>query len=642
MLDSDPSDGSEPRALCGRWGLALVLTLAIVVRLTGLLWGGIYFDEAFGRGAKILSGQFMPDQFWYPPLLDYLNAVAYAALYGLGRVLGVWSDTAAFRNQYFENRTPFILTARLVTALLGALAAPLAVLIAREGRLPWRAALLVGVMMAVMPAGVIQSHVVKSDIGMTTALLFAIWAFGHKLAHPDSRWADLHFGFASALAVSFKHTALFLLAGLWLGMFVSMAVAPGRTVVTAMASLVRAGLSAAIAWVPMNFGLLLDMHSFLYFQGMQQKIAQHPSSVRTFLRFVLPELAGTFSGATLSALVAGVAAPLVRRDRVTFWVWLATALGLGVVASIIGSRVHANLILPFASQFYLLGSLTAVNLLVRPGAMRAVGAMATALILGQAMIGSCVFLRQALSPSNFWYARQALERIAVRGQTRIMASFPGIRLGLPRSAAVEREENRREIRLAAKYGITLPPLPAERIGERSGGTAGYHIRGYCWNGGLENIAEDEFSEIKPFIWSLQHDEWELQGWLDQGYSVFVVENEPWALTTVPEFVRRFFEDVRRRGRLVAYVPNRRPLLWEPTIRIYQIDPVATDPNGHHEQPGGNVGSALGPQPAKAAGRKDNPWHAQDGVRLLSQCVSTAPCPQLRVEVTGGAAGPLSD
>ena len=89
----------------------------------------------------------------------------------------------------------------------------------------------------------------------------------------------------------------------------------------------RALASAAVAWVPMNIGVLLDMQTFLYFQKMQQKIAQHPSSLRTFLLYVVPALAGTFVGATVPGLMAGVVAPLVRRDRLTLWIWFAAASG---------------------------------------------------------------------------------------------------------------------------------------------------------------------------------------------------------------------------------------------------------------------------------------------------------------------------
>ena len=247
-----------------------------------------------------------------------------------------------------------------------------------------------------------------------------------------------------------------------------------------------------------------------------------------------------------------------------------------------GTRVPDNLILPFASQFYLLGSLTAVTLLARPGVGRAAGVVATALILGQATIGSCVFLRQTLLPSNFWSAAQVLKRIAVPDHTRIMTNFPS-RLGLPLNLEVQREEYRRHVRLAAKYGVTIPPMPPERIGERAGATVGYHVRSYCSVGGLENVPEDQFGEVKPFWWPMQKDEWELQGWLDQGYTLFVVEDEPWLPGTGPEMVRRFFDEVRQRGQLVADLPNRRPLLWEPRIRIYQIDSAASGRDGHGNQ-----------------------------------------------------------
>lgn len=574
--DSRSVDGAEPRPVWWGRGLASVFALAMLVRVTGLYWGGVYYDEAFGRGAKVLSGHIVPDQLWYPPLLDYLNAVAYAVLYGVGRLLGIWLNTTAFRSQYFDNRTPFILTARLVTGTLGAFAAPLATLIARQVRLSWRAALLVGVMMAVLPIGVIQSHVVKSETGMTTALLLTVWALGHKLADPDSRRADLLFGFASALALSFKHSAVFVLAGLWLALAVSLSLIPGRPVARVGGSLARAGLSAVFAWIPMNIGLLLDLKTFLYFQTMQQKLAQRPSSLKTFMQSVLPALASTHFGATLPVLVAGIAAPLVRRDRLTLWIWSTTMLGLAVLASIVGDRVPANFVLPFASLLCLLGGLTAATLLSRPGLWRGAGLVATVLILGQEAIGTNTFLRQTLLPSSYVAAAQAIEKLAVPNQTRIMTNVP-TKLGLPLTREVLREEYQRQVRLATKYGVKLPPTAPERIGEQPGTGVGYHIHAYSTAGGLEDVPEEQFSEVKAFWWPLQKEEWELQYWLDRSYTLFVVENEPGVINSGPEPCQRFFQDMKRRGRLVADLPNHRPLLWEPSIRIYQVDPTKKGP-----------------------------------------------------------------
>jgi hypothetical protein len=336
----------------------------------------------------------------------------------------------------------------------------------------------------------------------------------------------------------------------------------------------------------------------LYHQAMLQKIWQRPAGVGALLRLMLPALASTYAGATLPGLVAGLAAPLLRRDRLTFWIWSATLLGFGVVASIAGANVTANLILPYASLFLLLGSLTAVGLLVRPGVARVAGVVTTALILGQATLGSCVFLRQTLSPSVYWYAAQVLERIAVPEETRIMAGFPA-QLGLPLNAEVQREESKRHERLAAKYGVTLPPTAPERNGSRSVVTKGYHIRSYCFSHYFDDLSEDQFGQVRPFLWPLQQDEWELQDWLDQGYTVFVVGNEPSLLRSPQESIRRFFDEVRQRGRLVADLPNnQRSLLWEPEIRIYQIDSAASGRKRHSQQSEGNTGPVPKGQASK--------------------------------------------
>jgi hypothetical protein len=186
----------------------------------------------------------------------------------------------------------------------------------------------------------------------------------------------------------------------------------------------------------------------------------------------------------------------------------------------------------------------------------------------------------------------------VPDQTRIMAGFPA-RLGLPLNAEVQREEFRRHERLAAKYGVTLPPTAPERNGNRSVATKGYHIRSYCFTHYFDELPDEEFGQVRPFLWPLQWDEWKLQDWLDQGYTVFVVENEAGVLRSPHEPIRRFFEGVRQRGRLVADLPNNhRSLLWEPQIRIYQFDSAASGRIRHSQQSEGGAGPVTEGQASK--------------------------------------------
>lgn len=49
----------------------LLFLAALLIRLSGILWGGVNPDEAFGAAVKVLAGQIVPDTHYYPPLLYY-------------------------------------------------------------------------------------------------------------------------------------------------------------------------------------------------------------------------------------------------------------------------------------------------------------------------------------------------------------------------------------------------------------------------------------------------------------------------------------------------------------------------------------------------------------------------------------------
>ncbi len=61
-----------------------LFALALLLRVIGANWHGTHFDEDIGGPARLLSGDFYPRTFYYPPLLTYLVAIAYVPLYGWG------------------------------------------------------------------------------------------------------------------------------------------------------------------------------------------------------------------------------------------------------------------------------------------------------------------------------------------------------------------------------------------------------------------------------------------------------------------------------------------------------------------------------------------------------------------------------
>ena len=83
-----------------RHQLFLLFLLALAIRCVGLLWGGTHSDENPGAAARVLTGQLIPNQHYYPPLLNYIVAFGYAVMYVLGLGVGVWHSTAEFRDQF--------------------------------------------------------------------------------------------------------------------------------------------------------------------------------------------------------------------------------------------------------------------------------------------------------------------------------------------------------------------------------------------------------------------------------------------------------------------------------------------------------------------------------------------------------------
>jgi hypothetical protein len=73
--------------------------LALVIRCCALLWGGVHDDENMSYPARVLSGQLTFKYHPYPPLFHYLHAVAFGAMYAVGRLLGVWSSVDALKAQ---------------------------------------------------------------------------------------------------------------------------------------------------------------------------------------------------------------------------------------------------------------------------------------------------------------------------------------------------------------------------------------------------------------------------------------------------------------------------------------------------------------------------------------------------------------
>jgi hypothetical protein len=553
--------------------LTLLFLFALVPRITGLLWGSTSGDENLSDSAKVLAGQLVPGQHFYPPLLNYVNAVAFVALFGIGRLTGVWGSIAAFRQQWFVNPTPFIFTARLVTAALGAASAPLAAMVAHRCRLPRWPCLLVGLLTALLPVDVWLSHISKCDIGMASALLLLAWTCLRKLDQPASLTADALVGGSAALALSFKHSAIFVVAPLVLGTLVSL-LASGRTPWwSTLRGMILALGVCVLAWMPMNIGILIDFRNFLEYQKVQALMSQRPSSLSTAFQAAIPALGLSQNGATMPAFVAWLLTPLVRRDRRTLLIWASTAIGFAVVTSMIGTRVPWGLVLPYSLLVLVVGSITAVSL-VLDDRLRVVGWSAVVLILGWSAAGTFEVTRQALAPSMSPRLAKVLSRIAEPGTTKILASSPD-KMGLPIDPRAATEEWERHERLARKYKVEFPPRAAERIQrQRQPQPGDYFIRAMpAVYGGLEAYDERQVKVVKPFAWPFQTEEYDLKYWLDRGFSIFVLADEASYIHGEVEPIRRLFGAIKDKCTLVEVLPAQRPLFEESEYRVYSSKPL---------------------------------------------------------------------
>jgi hypothetical protein len=75
---------------------------------------------------------------------------------------------------------------------------------------------------------------------------------------------------------------------------------------------------------------------------------------------------------------------------------------------------------------------------------------------------------------------------------------------------------------------------------------------------------------QAFAWPIQQEEYDLEYWTRQGFTVFVLTDEQERLTSkVPAYVR-LYEQIRSSCELVKEVKARKPLFWEGDTRVYRL------------------------------------------------------------------------
>jgi Dolichyl-phosphate-mannose-protein mannosyltransferase len=575
-------DGGPVRI--GLWWLVGLFLIALAIRCIGLLWGGIDADENIADPAKVLTGRLIPTAHYYPPLLNYLTAAGYLVLYAIGIPMRLWRSTAEFRAAFFDNPTPFLLVLRLVVSVTGAVAAPLSAAIAARLGLSRRGCLLVGVASALLPISVWRSHIGKQDLGVAVSALLAVWAMV-RYAQELRRVPVVWFGVAVALAVSFKQSALFVVAPLGIALLL-LARRTGQSWPRLAQDTLIAVAVGIVVWVPLNVGLWLDWSNFLDYQKVLAAMHIKEGGVRETFEAVWPRLTDRFSGPTLPLFVGFLVSPLFWRRHDIFLIWASILVSVIVSAAISGTRADVQLYVPEAVLIGTIGIMTWIWMAGRKDWSRwpgMVGLVSSFVVL---VAGSLAVDRQALATPINSRVAEALRKVDGIGRRRILATDVPL-TGLPLAGSADRDVRERDERLAQKYGVTLPPRSRPYPPDEGR----YYIRPMPWAiGGFENFDEKDAKLIKPFAWPLQPEEWRLHYWLNKGFTVFVIRDEEAWLSPPDQpcssgspsladcysrvdAYRELHEEIHSRCTVVASIPADRPLFEEQDTKVYLSDPL---------------------------------------------------------------------
>lgn len=550
-----------------------LFALALGLRAYAADFGLFNGDERVNDAARVLAGELVPGQHFYPPLFNYINAVAFVGLFGFGLVTDMWSSTAEFRQAYFSDPTPFYVTARYVTAAIGALAAPLFFSVACRLGLSLLAAIVVGGFAAIFPHGVFMAHIAKGDTGLAVACLAVVWALLSRLeSRAPARW-DSAVGLFVALALSFKHNAILFLVPLAAFFYVVLARREG-----AAAALGSFGISVIVAivlWPIFNIGVLLDLENFIAFQKIQAVMSvkeEEPFGIGLPITFaIFGDVLYGFNPVLLAiALLTPVwllssGCRLGHRDALLA-VWLACAVSTVLTSLLVGTRQPEHLFIIAQLVGLLITTVTLMDMI------RAYGALARGVLVAVATVG---FGLMALG------SKEVLDQAAAPTIASELAGFlsenypdariqTGLSLPVPQTRAAQQFEIARWDRVAAKYGIEMPELAPERIIREDAPDALFHVAAPFAMSGLEgdDAAETDFP-VQPHAWPIQPEEWKLDNWLAEGFGIFVANDfQHLRNESRSSHIRAFYRDVEARCDKVRDDKARKAMFLEWDVTVF--------------------------------------------------------------------------
>lgn len=556
----------------------ILLVLAWGLRVVGVDVGYLFGDERINDAARAMTGQLIPGQHFYPPLLNYINAAAFAVLYAGGRVLDVWPDTAAFRAQYFSDPLPFYVTARVVVAGLAALTAPAFYLVARSLRIDGWYAVGAGLLGLMYPLGVYQSHIAKSDVALASFAVLTLLALIRRHQPQSGGREDIVLAVAATIAISFKHSFVFLLLPLVIVHII--ALWRSRSGTETGKSLLRAVLTAGLLWPILNIGTVLDFQEFLAYQRIQGLMSHSDGSFLEAVRLFGTLAAGQVSGITITGALLALTFPIyllsglcqLPQRGLLAGIWVAIALSVVAELVIVGVRQPVHLWLPQLACLLLLASLMILDLM-RSRLVR-VGGIAFGVTTILSAWGNLTIATEAIAVPI------TTEVEAILSETysdRRIISYD--RFQAPQAAEAVAMVRARNERLAERYDVVLPEVAPERSTVGVAQDALFHMQMPSGMFGLEDVAEDDMEGlIRPFAWPLQPQEWQLDYWLDQDFTLFLVEDFDYLSRATPSALfRAFYQELADRCALVNTIQPRKPLFLEGEVSLFDCIDLTQSP-----------------------------------------------------------------
>lgn len=548
--------------------LIFLFLLAWAVRFIGLDWGYFHGDERVNQAAKVLAGQLVPDQHFYPPLMHYIAAVLYGGLYVVGNILDWWPNTGAFRAQYFEDPTIFYLTARALTGAIAALMTPLFYRIGRVLAFGKIESFVIAAFAGLAPISVLLSYIFKGDLGVATATVWIILLMIRKMQSPGLLRLDYLIGVGVCLALSFKHSAILLLVPFAITFVI--VVGSKHDLKSGLSALTRIVGTTLLLWPFLNIGILLDLEGFIRFQQIQKvmSVSENGNIVDAVVKMVQAAASWHIGQGILmpiAFLLFPVLASRIEQRAMLLGIWAATVAALLLLAAIVGLRQPEQL---WIAHFMVMQLFATISLLCIFRRSSSVGAVIIVAALAISLFGDISIWRQALAQP---ISHDLADRIEMNYPERKIAV--NIALPLQKSPASMDFEAERVQRIADKYGVTMPEQAEERI-EHANNRKSYDYVGLPMvMYGLENSTDEElYGKVEPFAWPPQAEDWQLQTWLDQGFSMFMIQDlDSWLFHDAAPVMKPLFVELSERCEEIEVVVARKPLFLERDVTILDCD-----------------------------------------------------------------------